>query len=82
MVERFGVSRMRDFLKGSSDKVHGKMSNILRSFGYNNGMLLQHKKLKVQKAGGTEDKLYKIDITLPNVCFSHGTAVSQELEVI
>ena len=28
-------------------------------------MLLQHKKLKVQKTWGTEDKLYQIDTTIP-----------------
>ena len=40
---------LKYFLNGSGDKVHVKMSNIMRSFGSNNGMLLQHKKLKVLK---------------------------------
>ena len=32
------------------------MSYVLRSFGINNSMLLQHTKLRIQKTWGTEDK--------------------------
>ena len=42
-----------------------KMSNVLRSFGSNNIKSLQHKKLRIQKTWGTEDKLYPIDTILP-----------------
>ena len=38
---------LKYFLNGSGDKVHVKMSNILRSFESNNySMLLQNKKTK------------------------------------
>ena len=43
------------------------MSYVLRSFGFNNSILLQHKKLKIQKTWGTEDKVYKTDTTRPTV---------------
>ena len=42
------------FLKSRGDVVHEKTSNVLRSYGYNNSLLLQHKKLKIQKRYGIQ----------------------------
>ena len=43
--------------------------SALRSVWYNNSILIQHKKLQIQKTSGTEDKLYQIDIILPVLHF-------------
>ena len=43
------------------------MSYVLRSFGFNSSMLLQHQKLRIQKTLGTADKVYKSDTTRPPV---------------
>ena len=53
------------FFKGRGDIVHVKITYVLRSYGSNKYMLLQHKKLKVQKTWGTEDKLYQIGRNIP-----------------
>ena len=63
-----------NFFIGRVDIVLEHMSNVLRSFGFNKYMLLDHKKLKLQKTYGTEDKLYQIDTTLPAVALHSAEA--------
>ena len=64
----FGILlKSKIYSKGRGDIVHAKMSYVYRSFGSNNSMLLQHKKLKIQKKWGTEDELYQIDTILPRL---------------
>ena len=44
------------------------MSFVLRYFGFDNSMVLQHQKLKIQKTRGTENKMYQTDATRPTTC--------------
>ena len=47
------------------------MPYVLRYFGFNNSMLLQNKKLKIQKTWGSEDKVYQTDTIRPTVTAQH-----------
>ena len=39
--------------------------DIMRLLGFNNSMILQRRKLRIQKTWGIEDKMYQIDTTCP-----------------
>ena len=52
------------FLEGRGHIVHDKMSNVLRSFGYNNSVLLQEKKKKSVKKFKFSYEVQKTNCTI------------------
>ena len=56
------------------------MSYVLRYIGFNNSMILQNKKLKIQKTRGREDKLYQTETIRPTV--HHRTSPVQSLGLV